>query len=136
MRLSRLRRQDGYFREILWVALVIAIIAVVLLDGVSIFNGYRGIANDAGNAADAARTEYSQTADVDSAKNAAETFLIKQGDKLVGFETGQATEGGTSFTVTAKTHSQTYVFKYFRYIPGLKSWVNGVINPTSTQTKQ
>ena len=36
-RSSRLRRQDGFIREILWVALIIAIIAVVILDGMAIF---------------------------------------------------------------------------------------------------
>ena len=51
LRNSRLRSQDGFIREILWVALVIAIIAVVLLDGMSIFTAHQSARDDSSAAA-------------------------------------------------------------------------------------
>jgi hypothetical protein len=106
---ARLRRQDGFIRQIFWLAVTIAIVAVVLLD------------------------EYSQTTDVGSAKVAAQESLAKSGDKLIKFSSSAGTaDTGPTFTVTDQAHAHTYVFGLLRYV-GLKKWVNAVTDPIATE---
>ena len=135
MRGARLRRQDGFIREILWLVLVLAILAIVVLDGLAIFTANQSVGDDSRRAAVEARTEYAQTVDVGAAKLAAHQYLIKANKKLVAFASSTSTDGTTVFTVTAGAHADTYAFKFLRYV-GLKKWVNEVTNPTATGTSE
>jgi Flp pilus assembly protein TadG len=130
---ARLRRQDGLIREAIWLLLIIAIIAAVLLDGLSLFHANQSIRDAATAAADEARNAYSQSPTIASAKLAAQNYLAKNGDTFVKMTTSQATDGTITFTVTAKTHADTYAFKYLRYV-GLKKWVQQTSNPIVTRS--
>jgi len=132
LRTSHLRRQDGFIREILWVALVIAIVAVVVLDGMSIFTAHQAVTNDTKTAAREARTEYAQSLSLPSAKIAAVQYLSKSGLELVAFSSEKGAEGTVVFTVEAKADAETYLFKYLRYVPGLDSWVERMTQPTGS----
>ena len=94
---SRLRNQDGFIREVIWIAVILGVIAVVILDGMAIFGAYQS-ADDATSAAAEARTEYAQTLSVPAAKLAAEQYLDKSGIEMVGFKAVQ----------TAKRYGQVH----------------------------
>ena len=128
---ARLRSQDGFIREVIWVAVILLVIAVVILDGMAIFSAYQS-ADDATSAADEARTEYAQTLSVPAAKLAAEQYLDKSGIKMVGFKAVQTENGTVKFTVTAKSTADTYAFTYLGMIPPLKDWVRAHDAPTRT----
>ena len=57
-------------RDVIWIAVILLVIAVVILDGMAIFRAYQS-ADDAASAAEEALTEYAQTTDVTAAKLAA-----------------------------------------------------------------
>ena len=130
---ARLRRQDGFIREILWLVLGLAILAIVVLDGLAIFTAHQSVKGDAERAATEAHTEYVQTTDLGVAKLAAQQYLIKANKKLVAFSSAIGLDGGTVITVKAKAHADTRAFKFLRYI-GLKKWVEQMTNPTGTGT--
>ena len=128
---ARLRRQDGFIREILWLALILAILAVVVLDGLALFTAHQSVKDDADTAAEEARTEYAQSQDLGAAKLAAEQYLIKANKKFIAFSAATGVDGGLVITVKARAHADTYAFKYLRYV-GLKKWVDQMTNPTAT----
>jgi hypothetical protein len=130
---ARSRRQDGFIREILWLALALAILAVVVLDGLAIFTANQSVKGDAERAASEAHSELVQTLDLGAAKLAAQQYLVKSDKKLVGFSSAPGVEGGTVITVKAKAHAETRAFKLLRYV-GLKKWVDRMTNPTGTGT--
>jgi heme exporter protein D len=129
---ARLRRQDGFIREILWLALAIAIVAVVLLDAMSLFSAHQTTHDNANAAAHAAQQEYAQTSDAASAKAAAQISLAKNGDKLIAFSAGRTPESDVVFMVTAQGHADTYAFHLLRYV-GLKDLVHKMSDPTATE---
>jgi hypothetical protein len=133
MHSARLRRQDGFIREILWLVVGLAILAIVVLDGLAIFTAHQSVKGDAERAATEAHTEYVQTTDLGIAKLAAQQYLIKANKKLVAFSSAVGLDGGTVITVKAKAHADTRAFKLLRYI-GLKKWVDQMTNPTGTGT--
>jgi Flp pilus assembly protein TadG len=133
MRRSRWRGQDGFIREILWLAVVIVVLGIVVLDGFSLFTTYQSVRDDALRAARAAALEFAQTADLKSAQIAAQQALLRSNEKLAKFSSTSALDGSAVFTVTASGHADTYVFKYLRYI-GLKKWVNEMSNPSATRS--
>ena len=128
---ARLRRQDGFIREVLWLFLGIAVLAVVLLDGMALFGAHQAVADDAQTAATAATNEYAQTVSVPMARIAAQEYLAKSGDTMISFSMSGTTDGTVQATVAAEKHAKTYVFKYLRYA-GLKKWVAKMTNPTAT----
>jgi hypothetical protein len=130
---ARTRRQDGFIREILWLALALAILAVVVLDGLAIFTASQSVKGDAERAASEAHSELVQTLDLGAAKLAAQQYLIKSDKKLIGFSSAPGVEGGTVITVKARAHADTRAFKLLRYV-GLKKWVDRMTNPTGTGT--
>jgi hypothetical protein len=132
---ARLRRQDGFIREVFWLAVCLAILAVVVLDGLAIFNAQQSVKTDAATAAEDAQTEYAQTLDLTAAKLAAQQYLIKANKTLIAFSAATGLDGATVITVKAKAHADTYVFKFLRYV-GLKKWVNQMTNPTGTGTAE
>ena len=135
MRGSRWREQDGFIRESLWLIVIIMIIAVVVLDGFSLFTTHQSVRNDALRASRAAAQEYAQTTDVKAAQLAAEQALLRSNERLTQFSSTTSSDGSAVFTVTATGHADTYVFKYLRYL-GLKKWVNGMTNPSATRSSQ
>jgi hypothetical protein len=130
---ARLRRQDGFIREIFWLAVVVAIVAVVLLDALSLFNAHQTGHDNARTAAQAAREAYVQSSDAAQAKVAAQASLARTGDKFIAFSTSRSLDSQLVFTVTAQAHAHTYVFGLLRYV-GLKKWVNSMIYPTASET--
>jgi Flp pilus assembly protein TadG len=135
-RRSRLRNQDGFIRGLVWIVVILAIISVVILDGMAIFNAYQTAGNAAGDAAEAALTEYAQTTNVRAAQLAAEQRAAKSGLEVVKFSVGTTPEGGTEVTVTGKTAADTYAFKYLGSIPQLKDWVHRTTHPVRTSTAE
>jgi hypothetical protein len=133
---ARLRSQDGFIREAIWIVVILAVIAVVILDGMSVFNAYQSAGDSATNAAEEARTNYAQTIDVAAAKLAADEYLAKKGLEMKGFKAAQTTDGAVQFTVTARATADTYAFHYLASIPPLKDWVERTIHPTRTGDTQ
>lgn len=128
----RLRNQDGFIREVTWVVVILAIIAIVILDSMAIFSAYQSAREDATTAAKEARTEYAQSVNMRAAKLAAEQYLAKSGLDLVEFSTERTEEDTTRFTVTARATADTYAFRYLGAIPQLKKWVNRMTSPVRT----
>ena len=133
---SRLRSQDGFIREVVWIVVILAIIAVVILDGMAIFNAYQTAGNTSDDAAQAALTEYAQSQNASAAKLAAEEQLGKAGLQMVGFKFSQTPEGTTKVTVTAKDHADTYAFHFLGAIPPLKDWVERTTNPVRSASDE
>ena len=131
-RRSRLRSQDGFIREVIWIVVILGVIAVVILDGMAIFRAYQS-ADDASSAADEARTEYAQSQNVGAAQQAAEEYLTKSSDiEMVDFKAVRTESGTVRFTVTAKATADTYAFRYLAAIPPLEDWVERTTHPTRT----
>jgi len=126
---SRLRGQDGFIREAIWILVILTIIAVAILDGMAIFTAYQSAGDSATNAAEAARTEYAQAVNVPAAKLAADAYLSKKGLEMVAFKAVQTTDGTVMFTVTAKATADTYAFRLLGAIPQLKHWVERTTHP-------
>ena len=133
MNSARLRRQDGLIREAIWLFVIIAVIAVVVLDGLALFHANQSVRDAATTAANEARAAYSQSPTLASAKLAAQQYLARTGDTFVGMTTSQAADGTITFSVTARAHADTYAFKYLRYV-GLKKWVQQTSNPSVTRS--
>jgi glutathione S-transferase len=128
---ARLRSQDGFIREVIWIAVILGVIGVVILDGMAIFRAYQS-ADDATSAAREASTEYAQSLNVPSAKLAAEQYLARSDLEMIDFEAVQTTNGTVKFTVTAKATADTYAFRYLAKIPQLEDWVERTTHPTRT----
>ena len=134
MRRARRSGQDGFIREVVWLAVIVGVIAVVMLDAMALFNAHQSSHDEAAAAVREAQTEYAQTINVAQAKLASEQYLDKSGAQLVAFKaTGGAQDRTMGFKVTATTHAKTYAFKYLSYVPGLKDWVKRMSNPVSTE---
>jgi hypothetical protein len=133
---SRLRNQDGFIRGLIWIVVVLAVISVVILDGMSIFNAYQTAGDASGDAAEAALTEYAQSPDLASAKLAAEEHAAKTELQIVGFKITQLPEGNFKVTVTGKTSADTYAFHYLGIISPLKDWVEKTTHPVRTNSAQ
>jgi Flp pilus assembly protein TadG len=125
----RLRSQDGFIREVVWMVVILAIIAVVILDGMAIFNAYQSAGNTAADAARAALTDFAESQDAASAKLAAQQRVAKNGLEMKKFTIDQNPEGNVRITVTAKDHADTYAFRYLAIIPPFKKWVERTTNP-------
>jgi hypothetical protein len=132
---TRWRSQDGFIREILWVTFVIVVIAVVVLDGIAIFSANQTVKDGAEQAARAAYTEYVQSQNTASAELAAQQELLAEDVRITHFSVTTAADGSPVFTVTAKAHAATRVFRLLAYV-GLKKWVNRVTNPSAEGTWQ
>jgi Flp pilus assembly protein TadG len=129
---SRLRSQDGFIREVVWIVVVLAVIAVVVLDAMAIFNAHQSVSNTSSDAAQAALTEYAQSQNAAAAKLAAEEQLAKNGLTMVSFKINQNPEGNTKIVVTSKDHADTYAFRFLGKIPPFKDWVQSVTNPVGS----
>ena len=128
-----LRRQDGFVREILQLALVVAVAALVVLDAMALFSAYRSVEDSAASAALEARNAYYETQSVASAQVVAKASLAKNGKKFIDLDTSRSMDGTLVFHVSAQGHAETYAFKYLGYV-GLSGWVERMTNPTSTES--
>jgi hypothetical protein len=133
MRTARHSGQDGFIREVLWLGLIVAVIAIVLLDAMALFNAHQASHDNAASAVREAETEYAQTSSAAQAKAAAQDYLERTGVKLIAFKTTESFDGNTTFAVTTTAHAKTYAFKYLSHVPGLKDWVKQTLNPVSTE---
>ena len=89
MRLSRWHEQDGFVRESILIAAIIVILAVLVLDTVSVVNASLGVRQNATDAADQALSTYVETENTGMALPSASTFLklhdamlVRQGSDL------------------------------------------------------
>ncbi len=73
-----------------------------------------------------------QTIDVNQAKQAANEHVTNGDGKMLHFSVAANLTTTPTFSVTVQTHTDTYLFKYLKYIPGLKAWVHDVQNPVIT----
>lgn len=135
-RSARLRSQDGFIREVVWIVVILAIIAVVILDGMAIFNAYQSAGNGSADAAKAGLTEYAQTFNVQAAELAAREHATRRGIEIVEFSVGKTAEGSYMVTVTGKTTADTYAFRYLGLIPPLKDWVERTTHPVRTDSAE
>jgi len=133
MRTAPRTRQDGFIREVLWLAVIVGVVAIVLLDALSLFNAHQSSHDKASSAAREAQTEYAQSLNVAQAKLAAQQYLQKSGVTLVTFKATGVVDGAMGFDVTTKAHAKTYAFRYLTYIPGAEDWVKTMMNPVSTE---
>jgi hypothetical protein len=131
---SRLRNQDGFIRGLVWIVVILAIISVVILDGMAIFNAYQTAGDASGDSAEAALTEYAQSTNLSAAKLAAEEHAAKAGLQIVGFKITQLPGGDFKVTVTGKTSADTYAFHYLGIISPLKDWVEKTTHPVRTNS--
>lgn len=132
---SRLRGQDGFIREVVWIVVVLVVIGVVVLDGMAIFSAYQS-ADDAAKAAREARTEYAQTLSVPLAKLAAQQYLTRSGLEMTDFKAVRTETGTVMFTVQAQADADTYAFRYLGKIPQLEDWVQRTTHPVRTGTAE
>ena len=129
------RRQKGLIREALYIFLAIAIVMAVLLDGVALFTTQQDARDDASDAGQEARQAYVETNNVQQAQAAAEKHAQANDADLVAFSASTTSgSAAATFTVTVQHHTDTYLFKYLRYLPGLDDWVHDMQNPTITRT--
>lgn len=129
-----LRREDGFVRELVWVAVIIGLVAVVALDAISLFATYQRMRGDARDAAIEARRIYVQTGDTAVALSTAKRFVIAQGDEALLVSARRDAAGQPVFTVRARRHADTFAFSYLRFVPGLKDWVKRTENPEGSAT--
>jgi hypothetical protein len=134
METPRWRRQNGLIREALYIFLGVALTMAVLLDGVAIVKAQataRDVASDAGSEA---RVAYTNTGDVNQAKQAAKDHAENSDAVMIDFSVQPQLTNTPTFTVTVQAHTDTYLFKYIKYIPGLKDWAHKVQNPVITRS--
>ena len=135
MRFARLRAEDGLIRGVVGLALVVAVIAVVVLDSISMFSASQKVDSDAHSAATAARFAYSQTSNFVSAERAAKQLLRRGGDTVISVKS-QATAGEPVFIVSASRTARTYVLKYGTHLPWVGKQIGRWLHPHSTGTSK
>ncbi len=138
MRLSRWRQQDGFVREAVEIAAVIVILAVLVLDGVSVVQTTLGVRQNATDAANQALATYVQSESVDMAMQSASTFLKLHDATLLRSESTLAKNNDPTqsrVTITAAKTPHTYVFHYFQSLPlGIGPWFHKILHPQATES--
>lgn len=136
MKLARLREEDGLIRGALWMLLILAIIAAVVLDGFSTFSAHQKVRLDAGDAADAAKHVYVQsTGNIAEARQSAEALLKSSGDHPISVKVGGSSDE-PMFTVTAERPASTYVLKFGTHLPGIGKSIAKLLRPQATESSQ
>jgi len=139
MTLARLRRQDGFVREVVWYLALIVIVAVVIFDVVAVTKAHLGVRQNAIDAADEAVSVYIQTGNPGMAQDSATVLLKEHGSVMIpgSFKLVPSAQGRDQATVTvgARRSTPTYVFRYFERIPwGVGDWFHKELNPASIET--
>ena len=135
VRFARLRAEDGLIRGIVGLALILAVIAVVVVDSISMFSASQKVASDARGGANAARFAYSQASNIVIAERAAKNLLRHAGDKVISVKS-EATAGEPVFTVSASRTAHTYVLKYGTHLPWIGKQIGRWLHPQSTGTSK
>jgi len=138
VRLPRWRQQDGFVREAVQIAAVVVILAVLVLDGVSVIQTSLGVRQNATDAANQALTTYVQTESTDMAMQSASTFLKLHDAVLLRSQSALSKNYDPSesrVTITASKTPHTYVFHYFQSLPfGIGGWFHKILHPQATET--
>lgn len=133
MRGSRLREQDGFIRESIYVFLTLLVVSAIVLDAVAAIQVGQTVKGDARDAAVAAADAFVQTSSNDAAQTQAESVLTSRGDTLLGFSV-DSRSGHAVYSVTAQRHARTYVFHYLAKLPRIGDWVERTLNPKATRS--
>jgi hypothetical protein len=133
MRGSRLREQDGFIRESIYVFLTLLVVSAIVLDAVAAIQVGQTVKGDAHDAAVAAADAFVQTSSNDAARTQAESVLTSRGDTLLGFSV-DSRSGHAVYSVTAQRHAHTYVFHYLAKLPRIGDWVERTLNPKATRS--
>ena len=99
---------------LIFLVVVIAIMAVVVIDGISIYKSYSAVSTATRDAAEEAAATYKETVNETRAAIAAESYCVNEGFEFVRFDVNR--EMGNLFEVTCATEADTYVFQYVPYL--------------------
>jgi hypothetical protein len=137
--LSRWQRQDGFVREVIYAAAAIVIVAVIVLDVVSVVNTSLGVRQNATDAANQAFSTFVQTNNTGIAMHSASSFLTIHDATLLKSESTLDSTVGTRpdqarVTITAAKVPHTYVFHYFQSLPWVGPWFHKILHPQATET--
>ncbi|RJQ44534.1 MAG: hypothetical protein C4534_06370 [Gaiellales bacterium] len=110
--------RGGIMGTLVFLAVVVFIMAIVVIDGISIYKSYSTVHNATKEAAEEAAQTYKETRNETRAALAAEDYCINEGFEFVEFNVNR--EMGNLFEVTCATEADTYAFKY---LPWLKDMV-------------
>lgn len=110
--------RGGILGTLIFLGVVIAIMAIVVVDGTSIYYTYSTASDVTKEAAEAAADNYSNTRNEARAGLAAEAYCVQEGIDFIKFEVNR--ELGNLFEVTCGDEADTYVF---HRLPWLKDMV-------------
>lgn len=122
-------RQQGLYRRIaaeergsimgslIFLGVVIIIMAIVVIDGVSVYYSFRDASNTTREAAELAAETYKETRDDGRAAQAAENYCIQKGLDYIDFNVNR--DFGNLYEVTCGTEADTYAFKHLPYLKEL-----------------
>lgn len=135
MTLGRFREQDGLMREAMWIFLVVAVIAVIILDSFGVFSAGQNVRSDAHDAALAANHAYVQSGSISYAEQQARNLLNSNGDRPVKVTTKVDLSIGPDpiFIVTARRTASTYVFKYAVHLPVVGKSIDKLLTQSATR---
>lgn len=112
----KLLAEDGSFiGNVIFIAVVIAILAVVFLDSASVYSAYSRAGEATDEAVRLAYIEYKDSRNLYLTEVVAQEYCEESGLEFVSFE--DLSLEGLEFRVTCAADADTIVFKY---IPGLK----------------
>jgi Flp pilus assembly protein TadG len=106
--------RGGILGTLIFLGIVIAIMAIVVVDGTSVYYTYRSASEVTSEAAEIAANTYSNTRDEALASLAAEAYCIEEGYEFISFQVNR--EVGNLYEVTCGTQADTYVFKHLPYM--------------------
>ncbi|MHB0915888.1 MAG: hypothetical protein ACYC5A_00990 [Thermoleophilia bacterium] len=103
--------------SLIFLGVVILIMAIVVIDGVSVYYSFRDASNTTREAAELAAETYKETRDDNQAARAAEAYCREKGLDYIDF--GINRDFGNLFEVTCGTEADTYAFKHIPYLKEL-----------------
>lgn len=114
-----IRREDGsIMSNVVFFGIVLAIIAIVFIDGASVFYAYQAAGDVTEVAAAHATQEWKLYGNLTSAERAASDYCEENGLEVV--EVKQARElSNNAFSVTCSKDAKTYVFKHLPWLKDL-----------------
>jgi len=136
--LSRWQRQDGFVREVVYGAAILVIVAVIVLDVVSVVNASLGVRQNATDAANQAFSTFVQTDNTGIAMMSASTFLKLHDATMLKAESNLTQAPGgpdqARVSITAAKTPHTYIFHYFQSLPWVGPWFHKILHPKATET--
>ena len=138
MRHSRWHRQDGFVRGTILIAVIIVVLAVLVLDSVSVVNASLGVRQNATDAADQALSTYVETENTGMAWPSAATFL-KLHDSILLRQGSASSRRPWARAVDRHDHGGAQA-PHLRLplLPvaamGIGPWIHKTLNPRATET--